>query len=65
MRLAATILTLAIGMVLASVSYFVLGGFHSPNVEFAATFFILSVMLVFMSAVVYELIPGREGGEAS
>jgi predicted membrane channel-forming protein YqfA (hemolysin III family) len=63
MRLAASLLVLAMGIALAPVSYFVLGGSGSPNVEFAATLFILSIMLVFGSAVLYELIPDRRPGE--
>lgn len=60
MRLIVSLLVLVAGLVMAPVSYFVLGGFHSPNVEFAAAAFILSIMLVFISAVVYEVMPGGE-----
>jgi len=70
MRLAISLMTLAVGVVLAVVSYFLLAAplgqpvdesFSNPRVPFAPTLFIIGVMLVFLSAVVYELFPERRG----
>jgi hypothetical protein len=69
MRVAFSLLTLASGVALAVVSYFLLAaplgmptdeGFSNPRVPLAPTLFIIGVVLVFLSAVVYELLP--EGG---
>lgn len=35
--------------------------FSNPRVPFAPALFILGVMLVFIAAVVYELLPERDG----
>lgn len=68
MRAALTFFTLATGVTLAVVSYFMLAaplgtslheGFSNPRVPFAPTLFILGVVLMFLSAVVYELLPER------
>lgn len=71
--------TIAIGMVIAgfalqAVSYFLLAAplgsptdvdFSNPRLPFAPALFILGVVLVFLAAVVYELLPDRRipGGE--
>ena len=66
MRKTTTILMVALGFVLQAVSYFALAAplgiptdvsFSNPRVPFAPVIFILGVMLVFLSAVVYELMP--------
>ncbi|MFQ5879861.1 MAG: hypothetical protein ACE5IZ_06805 [Dehalococcoidia bacterium] len=71
MRLFLTVLTLVAGVALAVVSYFFLAaplghpsneGFSNPRVPFAALLFVLGVMLMFISAVVYELLPDRKHG---
>ena len=59
------------GFVLQAVSYFLLATpwanpptspiYSNPRVPFAPVLFILGVMLVFLAAVAYELIPEREG----
>lgn len=73
MRLAATLGTLASGVALSIVSYFLLAAplgkptaewYSNPRLPFAPLLFILGVMLIFLSAVVYELLPDR-GGEGS
>lgn len=58
MRLIASALTLLAGLVITSVSY--LGGLYGPAVSFAPALFILGIMLLFISAVVYELTPNTE-----
>lgn len=35
--------------------------FSNPRIPYAPLFFILGIMLVFSAAVVYELLPDREG----
>ncbi len=68
MRRTITILIVVGGFVLQAVSYFLLaapwGTPHSPvlsnpRLPFAPGLFILGVMLVFLAAVVYELLPER------
>lgn len=68
MRILLGLLILAIGAVLGFVSYFVLAaplgtptheGFSNPQAPFAATLFVVAVILVFLSAIVYELFPER------
>lgn len=57
------------GLVLMAVSYFVLAApwgadsvdNSNPRVPFAAFLFVIGVMSVFLSAVVYELLPDRHG----
>lgn len=62
------LLTLVLGLGLAVVSYFFLAAplgvsadesFSNPRLPFAASLFILGVVITFLSAVVYELIPDR------
>ena len=57
------------GFILQAVSYLFLAAplgisnsesFSNPRVEYAPTLFIFGVMLVFLAAVVYELLPERE-----
>lgn len=63
-----TLLLVIGGFALQGVSYFFwaapLGtptspAYSDPRVPFAAGFFVLGVMLVFIGAVVYELLPGQ------
>ncbi|MBI4497457.1 MAG: hypothetical protein HY689_06130 [Chloroflexi bacterium] len=66
MRATVTLLTLAAGLTLAAVSYFFLAaplglpaheGYSNPRMPYAPVLFILGVVLVFLTAVVYELLP--------
>lgn len=59
-----------LGFAIQAVSYFVLAApigilnspaYSDPRVPFAPAIFILGVMIVFLAAVVYELIPERNG----
>ncbi|MFQ5854463.1 MAG: hypothetical protein ACE5LU_02300 [Anaerolineae bacterium] len=59
------------GFALQAVSYFLLAAplgtptspyYSNPRVPFAPTLFIVGVMLVFIAAVVYELLPERDSG---
>ncbi len=68
MRGAIAILIVIGGFVLQAVSYFWLAAplgiptspvYSNPRISFAPTLFILGVMLVFLAAVVYELLPER------
>jgi uncharacterized membrane protein required for colicin V production len=61
-----TILTILAGVVLAVVSYFFMAAplgqstnesFSNPRIPFAATGFVIGVALVFISAIVYEVLP--------
>ncbi|MFQ5803691.1 MAG: hypothetical protein ACE5JQ_12410 [Candidatus Methylomirabilales bacterium] len=70
MRKAITLLMIGGGFALQAVSYFFLAAplgipvnetFSNPRVPFAAGLFVLGVMLVFVAAVVYELLPERYG----
>lgn len=65
-RTVLTILMIIGGFALQAVSYFLLAAplgiptspaFSNPRLPFAPTLFILGVMLVFLAAVVYELLP--------
>ncbi|MFQ5594958.1 MAG: hypothetical protein ACE5HA_12505 [Anaerolineae bacterium] len=69
MRTALAILMVIGGFALQAVSYFLLAAplgkptspfYSNPRVPFAPTLFILGVMLVFLAAVVYELLPERQ-----
>ena len=69
MRLLLTWLMILVGFALQAYSYFYLAAplgiptspaFSEPRVPFAPLFFILGVMLVFLAAVVYELIPDKQ-----
>ena len=66
MRGLLTVLTVLVGLVLAIVSYLFMASplgiatdesFSNPRVDFAATGFVIGVALVFISAVVYEVLP--------
>lgn len=68
MRTWLTVMTFAIGLALALISYFVFAAplgtptdesFSNPRVPFAATFFVIGVSLVVVSVIVYELLPER------
>ncbi len=68
MRTRLVVLMIAAGFALQFVSYFLLAAplgvptspVHSdPRLPFAPALFILGVMLVFLAAVVYELLPDR------
>lgn len=68
MRTLLTLLLVVGGFALQAVSYFFLAAplgtptneaFSNPRVPFAAGLFVLGVMLVFLAAVVYELLPER------
>lgn len=70
MRRALTLLMIVGGFVLQAWSYLSLAAplgipvneaFSNPRVPFAAGLFILGVMLVFLAAVLYELLPERWG----
>ena len=58
-----------VGVVLMVVSYFFLTAgwgtsgeeFSNPSLQFSPLIFIIGVMLVFLSAVVYELVPDQQG----
>lgn len=67
-RKAAFFLTLIVGVGLAVISYFFFAAplgvpandtYSNPRVPFAAGFFVLGVVITFLSPVVYELIPDR------
>jgi len=64
MRKTVAILFILLGVVLSAGGFFLaipqdpLGS--SPKMPFASLVFILGVMLVFLSAVVYELMPDKE-----
>lgn len=69
-----TLLTILVGLTLAIVSYFFMAAplglstdesFSSPRVPFAATVFVIGVALVFVSAVIYELLPDSGTGSDS
>ncbi len=68
-RLVITVLMIAVGFALQAVSYFFLAApmgiptgpaSSDPRLPFAPLLFIIGVMLVFLAAVVYELLPDRE-----
>ncbi len=70
MRAALTILMVIGGFALQAVSYFLLAAplgtpvspyYSNPRLPFAPAIFILGVMLVFLAAVVYELLPEKKG----
>ncbi|MBI2568644.1 MAG: hypothetical protein HYV63_16605 [Candidatus Schekmanbacteria bacterium] len=60
------------GFFLQALSYFFLAAplgiptgveYSNPRLPFAPAIFIAGVMLVFIAAIVYELLPDRDGGE--
>ncbi|MFN3285918.1 MAG: hypothetical protein ACK45F_06515 [bacterium] len=70
MRAAWTLLLVVAGFALQAVSYFFLAAplgvptspvYSNPRVPFAPAVFILGVVLVFLAAVVYELLPESGG----
>jgi len=69
MRNLITIILVIVGFTLQAVSYFFLAAplgtptseyFSNPRLPYAAALFILGVGLVFLAAVVYELLPEKE-----
>jgi hypothetical protein len=69
MRTIISLLVLLGGIALAVVSYFFLAAplgqstnpeFSNPRLPFAPALFILGVILVFLSAVTYELLPEKK-----
>ena len=71
MRITLTSLLVVGGFTLQAVSYFFLAAplgipvnetFSNPRMPYAAGIFVVGVMLVFIAAVVYELLPERWGG---
>ena len=69
MRAFLTILMIVLGFALQAVSYFFLAAplgiptspaYSDPRLPFAPLIFIIGVMLVFLAAVVYELIPDKQ-----
>ncbi len=73
MRRVLTVLMVVVGFALQAVSYFFLAApwglpptspvFSNPRLPFAPALFILGVMIVFLAAVVYELLPEPTQGE--
>ncbi len=72
MRGAIAILMVVGGFALQAVSFFWLTAplgiptspvYSNPRIPFAPTLFILGVMLVFLAAVVYEILPERDTDE--
>lgn len=72
MRRVVTLTWIVAGLALAGVAYFLLGArigtptspaFSNPRVPFAPLVFIAGVVLVFLAAVIYELLPDREEDE--
>ena len=70
MRRTLTLLFVLGGFALQAITYFFLAAplglsvneaFSNPRVPFAAGIFVLGVMLVFVAAVVYELLPESWG----
>jgi ABC-type antimicrobial peptide transport system permease subunit len=67
MRRTTTLLMILGGIVLMVVSFFLLAApwgattveNSNPRMQFAPALFVLGVLLVFLSAVVYELLPDR------
>jgi uncharacterized membrane protein YidH (DUF202 family) len=68
MRLAVTLALVAAGFALQAISYFALAAkigvptspaFSNPRVHYAPLIFIAGVVLVFLAAVFYELLPER------
>ncbi len=74
MRVFLTLLMIVLGFVLQAFSYFYLAAplgipsspaYSDPRMPFAPLLFIIGVMLVFLAAVVYELIPAKQTQEAA
>ncbi len=73
MRIFLALLMVVLGFALQAVSYFYLAAplgipsspvYSDPRVPFAPLIFIIGVMLVFLAAVVYELVPSRRAKQA-
>lgn len=73
MRVFLTLLMIVLGFALQAFSYFYLAAplgvpsspaYSDPRVPFAPLIFIIGVMLVFLAAVVYELMPDQQVKEA-
>lgn len=69
MRIVLTLLTFFGGLALAVVSYVLLAaplglprheGFSNPRLVYAPILFLIGVLMVFLSPVVYELLPERQ-----
>ncbi|MFQ5419594.1 MAG: hypothetical protein ACE5EY_04450 [Anaerolineae bacterium] len=69
MRKTLTALLVIVGFALQAISYFFLAAplgtptsaaFSNPRMPFAPLVFIIGVMLVFLAAVAYELMPDKE-----
>ena len=69
MRGLLTAITALAGVVLALVAYLLMAAplgiaedesFSNPRVPFAATFFVIGIALVFISAIVYEVLPEEQ-----
>lgn len=69
MRILLTLLMIVLGFALQAVSYFYLAAplgipsspaYSDPRMPFAPLLFIIGVMLVFLAAVVYELLPDKQ-----
>ncbi len=65
MRTVLTIAMVLLGFFLQFITYFFLTApwdpvYSNPRLPFAPALFILGVMLVFLAAVVYELLPDRQ-----
>jgi len=68
-RVAVAFGMILLGLVLMVVSYFFWGApwgtppsgpeYSNPRVPFSSVIFIFGVMLIFLAAVAYELLPGR------
>lgn len=72
MRRVITVTWLVTGLFLMGAAYFGLAArigipqspaYSNPRVPFAGLVFIVGVMMVFLSAVIYELLPDREGDD--
>ncbi len=73
MRIFLTLLMIVLGFVIQAVSYFYLAAplgipsspaYSDPRVPFAPLIFVIGVILVFLAAVVYELMPDEQAKEA-
>lgn len=70
MRTAVTLMMIATGVVIMAVSYLYLAApwgfppdsvrFSNPLVPFAPAIFVIGFMVLFLAAVVYEILPERE-----
>ncbi len=74
MRVFLTLLMIVLGFALQALSYFYLAAplgiptspaYSDPRLPFAPLLFIIGVILVFLAAVVYELIPDKQAQKAA